>query len=573
MKRFVIKVRSLRSTLLMIVLLCWLVPTIFLGVVVGSQFLEALDQKTQATLLTTTQQAEARLCENLDALISLAKDAVYDDEIAQAVDAFWRDEISYDLYFATCKSYLERQYGREVLLDFALFFCYQNPEDILYTDGDFESATHFSNALLTYALDQKDTLGTNNHFVQIDGQVFLMRNLLNVRLETIGMLVLGINQEQLLAPVKDLADQLQMDYALQLDAFQIGDDILWDLPLGVQWSEPWVLCTTQSIGRDYELRFRLMAQSVQVYQEHIQFRNVLIWMFFLVVPLCLAITYFVKRRISTPIHNLSIAAKRIRGGELGVTVPVVGNDELSHLGHAFSDMSLQLMELVDKSYKEEILLRDARIQALQSRINSHFLNNALETINWEARIEGSETIAEMVEALSCLLNATMDRREQHIVPLQEELSVSDAYFFFVGLRFGEKLTVFQEISPDLQYLAIPRLMIQTLLENAIEHGIAPMGGGRIHLTIFTRYEKLFVQVRNTGKRLSADDLSRVRKLMNDEDSPSDGHMGIRNVSKRLSLLYGKDANIQIDVDEHSLTVVTLMLPAKPFMKGEQEHDP
>ena len=136
---------------------------------------------------------------------------------------------------------------------------------------------------------------------------------------------------------------------------------------------------------------------------------------------------------------LSEASHQIEAGELGVTVPMHGDDELGTLGKAFSNMSLRLEELIDRTYKEEIALRDARIQAMQSRINPHFINNALETINWQARIEGSETISAMVESLSVLLNAGMSRNDRRILSLREELETARAYFYFVGLRFGERL--------------------------------------------------------------------------------------------------------------------------------------
>ena len=197
---------------------------------------------------------------------------------------------------------------------------------------------------------------------------------------------------------------------------------------------------------------------------------------------------------------------------------------------------------------------------MQSRINSHFLNNALETINWQARMEGSETISTMVEALSCLLNASMDRNERHLVPLSEELVVADAYFYFIGLRFGERLTVWKHIEEGLGDVLVPRLFIQTLVENAIEHGIAPMGGGRIYLTVYLREGRLNVEVINNGKRLSADDLARIRRLMSDEDDP-EGHMGIRNVARRLRLLYDDRAALTIRTDERGQTVAAFSIPA------------
>jgi two-component system sensor histidine kinase YesM len=130
-------------------------------------------------------------------------------------------------------------------------------------------------------------------------------------------------------------------------------------------------------------------------------------------------------------------------------VPLRGYDVRGHLGVAFWEMSLRLKELIERSYKEEIALRDARIQALQSRINPHFLNNALEAINWQARMDGAGTVGEMVETLSVLLNASLDRSEQRLVPLRQELNIVDAYFYFVRLQFGDRLPIQRFIDPSL----------------------------------------------------------------------------------------------------------------------------
>ena len=246
-------------------------------------------------------------------------------------------------------------------------------------------------------------------------------------------------------------------------------------------------------------------------------------------------------------------------GELGVTVPMHGKDELGQLGVAFSSMSMQIRHLIDTAFKEEIALRDARIEAMQSRINPHFLNNALEMINWQARMDNNEAIAAMVEALSVLLNASMDRGNHRMVPLSQELSIADAYFYFVRLRFGDRLTIFKDVNPTLMHHMLPRMVIQTLLENAIEHGIAPAGGGRIRLNVFSDAAFLHVEVLNNGKQLTREDQERITALLN-EEGPGEGHVGIRNVSQRLRLIYRGRARLHISQDNHGDTVATILIP-------------
>ena len=287
----------------------------------------------------------------------------------------------------------------------------------------------------------------------------------------------------------------------------------------------------------------------------------------LTAPLCGLVMVYVQRRIVRPIGQLSAASRRMQEGELGQTVAVQGASELCQLGNAFSEMSRQLKNLIDRSYKEQIALRDARIQAMQSRINPHFLNNALESINWQARMDGDETVAHMVETLSVLLNAAIARDERHLTPLQEELQVVDAYFYFVGLRFGDRIRTEEDIDPEARQALVPRLMIQVLVENAVEHGVSPAGRGRILLRVRRLEDELLISVTNDGRRLTQDDLERIRRLL-ELDEPNQGHIGIRNIYQRLQLLFPGKAALSIGLSETGDTVAAIRMPYTENLPNE-----
>lgn len=560
MKAFLKRVGTLRFAILLIVLLCWLLPTVILGSFMGTRFFNALKEKTEALLMSESQQAQVMVSEGLNTVITLAKDAVYDDVLAAAVSDFENQRINYQVYFSQCRGYLERKFGRERLVDFALFFRTKAPKGIFFTGDDYPESTYFEANVLGTALGISDELDTDNAFYAHGGRMYLMRNLYNTSLEKYGMLVLGLDQSRLFGPIYQLCDEMDMDYCIALDRYMEGEGRYLNRAQGISEQGDLLLVDLQGGERDYTLQIQVQANKHKVYSEMEAFEKLMMWLFLLMIPLGGALLYFVNKRISRPIGLLNDASARIREGELGVTVPMHGSDELGQLGSAFSEMSLQIKELVDKGYKGEIALRDARIQALQSRINSHFLNNALETINWQARMEGSEIICEMVDALSCLMNASMDRNERHLVPLTEELKVADAYFYFVGLRFGERLTVWRDVDEEARTLMVPRLAIQTLLENAIEHGVAKTGGGRINLVVDCREDRLYVEVTNNGNRLTDAEQERIHQLLSDEGD-SGGHMGLRNVAHRLRLLFGDKASISVSLDAKGQTVAAFSIPA------------
>ena len=565
MKSLLRKLLSLRVSLLFFMLLSWLVPTILLGTFMGTRFFQALQEKTEAALITGAEHAQANTIENITNLISLAKSAVYDEELTTAVNSFETGKINDEAYFRLCRGYLERKYGRENLCDFALFYRISDPATIFYTSDHYQDATYFTDYVQPTMLKLSKTLDTRCMFYEQQGRIYLARNLFNSRLELYGMLLLGVNTDQLFAPIYAWSAQWSFNYGLQLDTYQVGDMAYMSRTDGLSDQDGLLLYTLSAETRDYQFRFQVQASKTEVYHEMDVFRRLMVGIFILVVPLCLIIMVFVNRRIARPVDILCEASSRIQSGELGITVPIHGEDELGRLGNAFSNMSVQLKTLVDQSYKAEIAVRDARIQAMQSRINPHFINNALETINWQARIEESETISAMIEALSLLLNASMDRDGRHLVPLREELTIADAYFYFVGLRFGDRLSVLKSVQAGLENHLIPRLVIQTLLENAIQHGIEPAGGGRIHINIFSQDSRLVLEVTNNGNALTAEGRNLISELLKGEVI-NGNHLGLNNVSRRLHLLYGGDASMEIDSKSNGETVAVIRVP-------EQVEDP
>ena len=136
----------------------------------------------------------------------------------------------------------------------------------------------------------------------------------------------------------------------------------------------------------------------------------------------------------------------------------------------FNHMSVSLEESFNRIYAEEIALRDANIKALQSQINPHFLNNTLEIINWKARMSGNNDVSGMIESLGIMMEATMNRKNESFISIKEELKYVDAYLYIIVQRFGEKFQFAKNIDESVLELKIPRLIIQPLVENMVEHG-------------------------------------------------------------------------------------------------------
>ena len=164
----------------------------------------------------------------------------------------------------------------------------------------------------------------------------------------------------------------------------------------------------------------------------------------------------------------------------------------------------------------------------------------------------------MVSSLSVLLNATMDRKNRRLVTLQEELEVAEAYIFFVQQRFGPELTVETNVNEAARQSILPLLTVQPLLENAVEHGIAPAGGGTIVMDFTRAGNCLRLIIRNTGRGTSGEDRERIDAAL--QGRPTENHLGLANIVNRLRLIYGDRVEIRVDTDQPGETAVYLNIP-------------
>ncbi len=551
--------RSLRFQVMAIMLVCYLFPASVLGVFTHTVLLKSLRQKTEAALLTGADHAWTMTEQQVERAFSLSRDVIYDGELADAYEDWRAGKIADAEYLRLSRAYLERKYSRENLFTFAAYFPVDRPDMYMYTRSGYNEAMAFVSGLQDDILRLGETIDTAGHFVHRNGKIYLVRNLLNLRMERYGMLVLGIDYGKMFAPLLSLAESWQGRAFIRLDGG--GDtEADWDrLPSGLSEEGGEIRLVRRSDSGGVDLDLLITLDRHRQYREQYFFVYLVLGIYLLLIPVLALLAWYVSRRIVKPISLLSAASRRIESGELGVTVPMHGGDELGDLGRAFSNMSRRIEELIQKTYKEEIALRDAQIQALQSRINPHFINNALESINWEARMEKSETIPAMVSALSVLLGASMARQDRRMVTMREEADVAEAYIYFVQQRFGDSLQIIRSVDENALDCLVPLLTVQPVLENAVEHGIAPAGGGEIRLCCRKEGRCLRMEILNTGKPIGEEDRVKIDAALRGETTAG-AHLGLANIADRLRLIYGGQAGLAVFSDEAGRTVVRMDIP-------------
>ena len=184
--------------------------------------------------------------------------------------------------------------------------------------------------------------------------------------------------------------------------------------------------------------------------------------------------------------------------------------------------------------EQEKLLLAAKVEALKSQINPHFLFNTLTSVSSLIRSQ-PETARTVIQKLSGLLRKLMQSQEQ-FVSLREELDAIDEYLDIEVIRFGSRLSVRKSIAPDTLDVVVPSLLLQPLVENCIKHGFArKVGPGTI--TIRSRRERdlAVIEVEDDGLGISDERLSHAL---------SSG-IGLTNVNERLRVLYGATGRLTI----------------------------
>ncbi|MEN8145375.1 MAG: sensor histidine kinase [Gemmatimonadota bacterium] len=194
----------------------------------------------------------------------------------------------------------------------------------------------------------------------------------------------------------------------------------------------------------------------------------------------------------------------------------------------------------------ELDLREARLQALQSRLNPHFLFNTLNTASSLALEGEREAVTEVLGRLSEVLRYYLDHSTEHEVELSRELRITEDYLAIQRIRFGERLSVEWDIDGAMQQALVPTMLLQPLVENAISHGIAAQrGSGTVRITARPDKNRLRIAVEDSGPGFSP--------------NTGDG-IGLATTRERLENLYGSECELICGNGGNGGGSVTVSLP-------------
>lgn len=214
-----------------------------------------------------------------------------------------------------------------------------------------------------------------------------------------------------------------------------------------------------------------------------------------------------------------------------------------------ADLKAEGATLVAERAELEVQLADARLAALRMQLNPHFLFNTLHAISSLAE-DDPAGVQRVVARLSALLRRTLDGTARQEVSLAEELSFLHDYLEIQRVRFGGGLQVVERVDPLARDALVPTLVLQPLVENAVEHGVGRAGRGTITLSARLDGEHLVLGVQDDGPGLGA------------SAAPAKGRggIGLANTRARLEALYGDAARLDLTEPEAGGLLVAIALP-------------
>ena len=198
-----------------------------------------------------------------------------------------------------------------------------------------------------------------------------------------------------------------------------------------------------------------------------------------------------------------------------------------------------------KAMRLEVVAQEAQLRGLRGQLNPHFFFNCLNNLR-ELIVEEPRRAQRMVTQLAGLLRYSLRANQSELVPLVDEIRALEDYLALESIRFEERLEVRWGIAKETQSIRVPPMLLQTLVENALKHGIARRPqGGEIAITARRTEENLELEVLNSGEL---------------REPASGTGIGLRNARERLSLLYGDRASLVLQNGSQDRVSARVILP-------------
>ena len=290
-------------------------------------------------------------------------------------------------------------------------------------------------------------------------------------------------------------------------------------------------------------------------------------MLFLVLISLLVVKEVIKK-VYRPLDKVVCKMDDVASGSLKTRINVehMGEDFVK-LAEGFNSMMEEIQILMEQVKLEQHQIEQIRFNALQSQIQPHFLYNTLDCIHWQAMAEGNKEVSTLVKALAKYYRICLSGGHD-VISLKMELEHRRNYLIIQNMRYDNIIGSEFSIDESATDAKIPKLTLQPLVENSIYHGMKVKEGktGTVFIRVLRKQENVLITLADTGTGMSQQQIDEMNAQLSTYEE-SFGY-GVRNVNKRIQLLYGEEYGLYYLRNESGGVTVEITLPYVTEVKND-----
>ena len=557
---------SLQLGLMTTIVICWLVPILIIVTLGGMLFGDNYRRSVRQEIDASADYALRQVHQQLKDAIRDSKTISYDGIVRSAYRTYQQNGDSASLY-RSISDYLSLSFSRAESYKAVFISFWDKTVDVdVYLLSSGTAGYEFLQACRDcepFVLQRMADADTDICFLLLEGNLYMARNLLDSHFEPYASVVMVLEPSVVFQPLHSVPriHDLRLEIDDTVFCMDEGNSLV-----PAQSGQEDIRYEAEADG--HRFAFTAELEKYDLWGENPWLSRAACAVALMVLPLLVVVIALFRHHVSQPMQTLVSANLLVQSGQRGYQIDRrPPNREFEKLYSHFNAMSAELKCQFDRSYQEQQAAQRAQIKALQSQINPHFLNNTLEIINWEARIAENDRVSAMIEALSTMLGAALDRDGRTQITLKEELGYVEAYLYIIRERLGEGFRVHQQIDQSLLERLIPRLILQPIVENAVEHDITTRRGGSLWVRAYRQEERMVLEVEHDGQ-MTEEDRQNIRRLLSGE-AEDGGQVGLRNVHQRLKLIYGPEGTLTVEETTAGTILARISFPMAVRGGGKQ----
>ena len=293
------------------------------------------------------------------------------------------------------------------------------------------------------------------------------------------------------------------------------------------------------------------------------FQTALLFISAVMIIISIIATTIISKHITRPLRRLESEMRKVETGDFEVSLPQSHSIEVESLSSSFRIMVARIKVLMKRIKATEEIKRQRELDALQAKINPHFLYNTLDSVIWMAETGDNHGVVKMVSALARLFRISIAKGHD-VITLSEELLHVQNYLDIQSMRYKDKFTYSITIPRELENAPTIKLIVQPIVENSIYHGIKYLQEeGRIEIKAEAVDDGIKIIISDNGVGMKSETAAAILNPDQENTVSSGNGIGLRNIDERIKLSYGGKYGLSIWSEPDEGTTVTILIPHLP----------